>query len=124
MRRRILLAHRLLFWFLVAFTLANALRPGPSAGPGLNDKLLHFLAFYVLSLSAACAAPRLHPVWIGAALLGLGIAIEILQMAPLIGRSASFLDLLADLAGIAAALVPAAVYGWRARVASKDDQAV
>lgn len=122
MRRCILLAHRILFWILFVFTLANALRPGPSGGPGLNDKLLHFLAFYVLFLSAACAAPRLHPVWIAAALLACGAAIEIMQMVPLIDRSASIMDLLADAAGITAALVPGAVHGWRARVRSKDSE--
>ncbi|HEX2562239.1 hypothetical protein [Phenylobacterium sp.] len=115
MRSAILIAHRLIFVALLGFTLFHALEPGASGVGGLSDKFWHFLAFYVLSLSAACAAPRLNLALLAGAMLGFGLVIEGLQRLPAIGRSASLLDVLAGVAGICAALLPALVMRWRAR---------
>lgn len=114
-RSGILLVHRLLFTALLAFTLYNALTPGrPSLG-GYSDKVWHALAFYVLSLSAACAAPRAPALAIAAAMAGLGVLIEVLQTLPAVNRSASIADWIADLVGIGAGLAPALIWRWRAR---------
>lgn len=119
MRRLALAAHRVLFLLLLAFTLWNALQPGrPSIG-GLSDKVWHATAFYVLTLSAACAAPRLPIAYTAAALAALGVAIELLQRLPAVNRSMSFADWIADLVGIAAAVAPALVWRWRDRAARR-----
>ena len=56
MRRALLTAHRILFLLLLALTLYKALEPAAASLGGVSDKIWHFLAFYVLSLSAASAA--------------------------------------------------------------------
>ena len=115
MDTRILAAARASFAMLLAFTLVNALQPGPGQLGELNDKLWHFLAFYVLALNAACAAPGVRLILLAAGLIGLGGLIEALQLLPQIGRSGSLFDVMADVAGIAAALGPVLVLQWRSR---------
>ena len=84
----------------------EALRPDPG-GSAIEqlDKLLHFVAFATLAVSSALALqPGRRSNWAIAALLLLyGALIEIVQIyVP--GRDASWLDLMADAAGIAAGL--------------------
>lgn len=115
MRRALLTAHRILFVLLVSLTLYKALEPATAPMGGVSDKIWHFLAFYVLSLSAASAAPRVHLGYIAAAAIGFGIFIEAVQAVPALGRTPSVLDVVADLAGVFAALAPALVVHWRDR---------
>lgn len=77
------------------------------------DKLAHFVAFYVVTLLALPAFPRTRLVVIAAGLTVLGVAIEFLQMLPAVNRDSDVKDVVADAAGIAAALAP--VLAWRLR---------
>ena len=83
-----------------------ALTPGPSAPPRLLglDKVEHFAAFAVLAILARGAWPDIRAWGIGIALLLYGSVIEIAQASPVLMRSASAADLVADLLGIAAGL--------------------
>ena len=91
-------------WALVAYTVYVSLSSSPPEGPGwLSDKLAHGLTYFVLaSWFAALSAPRRY-TRVGAGLLGLGIAIELLQ-ARTGYRTAEVADGLANLAGILAGL--------------------
>ena len=66
-----------------------------------QDKLYHFVGFFVLALTLRLAFPRLKLAW----LLGLGIAtavaIEAVQF-PMANRDASLGDMIANVAGIVA----------------------
>ncbi|HOU93398.1 MAG TPA: VanZ family protein [Polyangiaceae bacterium] len=75
--------------------------------PGVDDKTVHLIAFAVMTLLAARAArflaPRrgvaLHLLLAGAAAMGIGVLLEVLQaFTP--DRTAELGDLLADLAGV------------------------
>lgn len=86
-------------------TLWLAFEP-PGDGPGLIpwDKAGHFLSFYVLTILYLLAAPR-APRWaIVALLVAAGGVIEIVQGQ--VGRNAEWGDWLADIAGIAFAILP------------------
>jgi VanZ family protein len=91
-------------WALVAYTVYVSLSSSPPDGPGwLSDKLAHGLTYFVLAAwFAALFAPRDY-VKVGLGLLGLGIAIELLQ-ARTGYRYAEVADGLANLAGIVAGL--------------------
>lgn len=105
-------------WFVLAMRLAlaavvvavSALAFGPpvafeGAIPGV-DKVQHCAAFVVMAVLAALAAPR-QPLWRPAAcLLLFGIAIEVIQGLPAIGRDSSGWDVAADAAGILIGLGP------------------
>lgn len=93
------------FLLALLFLLWQALAPTPVVRAPINDKLLHFLAFFVLALLADCAWLKTRFGWRHFAGLALyGGTIEVLQyFVP--GRSFSLLDLLADLAGVL-------VYWW------------
>ena len=82
----------------------------PSAPPGV-DKVVHLLLFAVLAATGRWAGLRPRPLALGlAAYAGLS---ELLQAVTPLGRSGSAADLLADLAGIALALL-----AWRSGVRS------
>ncbi|WP_432612882.1 VanZ family protein [Litoreibacter halocynthiae] len=82
---------------LAAITVAS-LSPANSGGdPGSADKTMHVFAYAlaILPLAAVSSRPRLM-IALGA--LSWSGAIELLQ--PLVGRSASFSDLMANAAGV------------------------
>ena len=91
----------LVFIAAVAFTLYAALAPGDD-GAGLIpwDKAKHFIVFYGLTFLASLALPKSRYWKIGLVLLGFGIAIEILQGLPIVGRDADVFDIVADALGI------------------------
>ncbi|AOL93014.1 hypothetical protein [Porphyrobacter sp. LM 6] len=96
---------RALFWLALAFTLVMALLPQPPALPGtLSDKVLHVIAFAVLTLLAALAYPerRLGEVFL--AMAALGALIEVVQLIPHLGRDAEWADWLADCGAVLAVL--------------------
>ena len=98
--------------------LVGALYPTGRDPSGHGDKVVHFAAFYGLTLLGAAAYPRARDIaWLVAVLSGYGALIEILQPLPPFGRDRDILDWLADNAGIALALVPFAVAQWRRRQA-------
>ena len=91
-------------WALVAYTVYVSLSNSPPDGPGwLSDKMAHGLTYFVLAAwFAALLAPRDY-ARAGFGLLGLGIAIELLQ-ARTGYRTAEVADGLANLGGILAGL--------------------
>lgn len=82
----------------------------PSAPPG-TDKVVHVVLFAALALTGRAAGARTAPLV--AALAAYAGVSELLQALPALGRSATALDLAADLAGIALGI--AAWQGLRSR---------
>lgn len=80
---------------------------GAEQGLGLTDKQAHIVAFYIFTVSAFMAAPRARRTDLAMVALALGAAAEVAQL--ITGRSASFLDLSADAAGVFLAWAPAQV---------------
>nr|WP_295111931.1 hypothetical protein [uncultured Caulobacter sp.] len=108
----------LVFLGAVTFTLYAALAPGDdTAGLIPWDKAKHFIVFYGLTFLASIALPRSRPWKIGGVLLGFGVAIEILQGLPIIGRDADVFDIVADTLGIGFYFGPIIVTQWMNREA-------
>jgi multisubunit Na+/H+ antiporter MnhF subunit len=104
-----------MFWLAFTAITILALLPGPAAPPRLlgTDKLEHAAAFLVLTLLAAFGWRRL-PLWfIALAMITHGLLIELIQASPVLQRTMSFADVVADAAGIALALVLVALTGLR-----------
>jgi VanZ family protein len=96
------LGWRLAFWLTVLVICYLALKPAPASTDWFPeaDKLRHAAAFFVLwALGALAGYPRWWGLAIG--LLAFGVGIEVAQsFSP--SRQASGLDVLADVAGMAA----------------------
>lgn len=123
MSKKLLAALRLAFAGALIFTLYAAFAPGPDAPQILPwDKAAHFAAFFTLSILAALSFPRAPLVVIGAALSGLGAAIEIIQALPAIGRDGDVVDWLVDTAAIGFALWPGILHGARARLRQPEPE--
>ncbi|HUL81669.1 MAG TPA: VanZ family protein [Gammaproteobacteria bacterium] len=108
-------------WLLVAGVILGSLLPGPviqEITPALNDKLMHFTAYFVLMVWFAGLYPHAKHVRVGLALLALGAALDILQGVATRTRSFELLDIAADGVGILAALLLSAWFleGWCLRV--------
>lgn len=105
-----------LYGLAVALLLYLTLAPSEALpDPGIGDKSQHGLAWAVLAgLGLALWPRRIAAVAVFA--LSLGVAIELLQGGLGLGREGDWTDLIADVAGIAAALVLFA--GLRARMGS------
>jgi VanZ family protein len=105
------------FWIALLFVLVLALSPRPVDVPLVNDKLLHAISFFVLAGLGIAAWGRKSWIIVALGLAGVGGAIELLQATPFISRDAEFLDWVADLTGIALALLmPASIVlakDWR-----------
>jgi VanZ family protein len=101
------------FVLLLAFILWGSLTPVTAPGGGRYDKLQHFAAYALLTAAGMLAVPRrAMVVLVVVALLGAGV--EALQGLLPIRRSASLLDLAANLAGAGLSLLLARMIG-RAR---------
>ena len=101
------------FLAAVAFTLYAALAPGDdSKGLIPWDKAKHFIVFYGLTFLATLALPKSRWWKIAVVLLGFGVAIEILQGLPIIGRDADVFDVVADTLGVGFFLGPILVTRW------------
>jgi VanZ family protein len=100
------LADAILFWPVLAFVLWGELAPDvPDALHRINDKLLHFGAYFVLGAMAGGAVrTRSRVKWAILGLILVGAALELLQA--YVGRDASVFDEVANGAGaIAGALL-------------------
>lgn len=93
------LADAVLFWPVLAFVLWGQLQPEiPDALQGINDKLLHVAAYFVLGAMAGGAIRQRGQVkWAVLALIAVGAAMEVLQ--GFVGREASLVDAIANSAG-------------------------
>jgi VanZ family protein len=97
---------RALLWSGMGLAAYLAFGPAPATPPVEGgDKLQHAAAFAALAFAAARAYPAPGPAqwrreaWIALALLGYGVAIELVQsLVP--GRTASLADAVADAAGV------------------------
>lgn len=104
-----------MFWLAFAAITILALLPGLAAPPRLlgTDKIEHAAAFLVLTLLAASGWRGL-PLWfISLAMITHGLLIELIQGSPVLQRTQSFADVVADAAGIALALVLVALLSLR-----------
>ncbi|MDQ7019310.1 MAG: VanZ family protein [Robiginitomaculum sp.] len=95
---------RWVFWLTLILVLALSLKPSPFSIPHLqlSDKVEHFLAYLALGtlMGFGWAIHKVRPVMVALLILTLvGGAVEIIQGTPWIGRTASWLDLLADILG-------------------------
>ena len=100
------LADAVLFWPALAFVVWGQLQPeSPFALENINDKLLHFSAYFVLGAMAGGAVRRRGAVkWAVLGLIVVGAMVEVLQAD--VGRDTSVLDGVANGAGaIAGALL-------------------
>ena len=97
---------RVAFWAALAVVVAMALLPGNDT-PAFpwSDKVNHFTAFAVLTALARFAYPGRRGWTILAAMLGVGVGIELLQALPVIARDAEIGDVVADLSGASTVLV-------------------
>ena len=109
---------RLAFALIALVIAAMALAPGAAAAPRLLgwDKVEHAAAFAALALLARAAWPGLSRRRTAGLLLAYGAGIEIAQAAPIVGRSASAADFIADGFGVAVGLAAAWALGRAARI--------
>ena len=95
--------------FAVAF--AGAIDPHHNASvnalPG--DVVEHVAFGYLLTLLSILALPRVNPWLVGGFYLALGAGLEVSQIFGLISGTFQWKDLISNLAGVAAALLPMAV---------------
>ncbi|MFD0859289.1 VanZ family protein [Roseovarius aquimarinus] len=90
-------------FLIAAALLAVTLSPGvPQIGPPGSDKWQHVAGFALLALPLGYARPGWW-LWIIAGAGAFGGVIELVQ--PHVGRSAEWADLVADVAGAAAAAI-------------------
>lgn len=108
---------RLAFAVVLALSTVIALIPGPAGAPSLIgwDKLDHLAAFAALALFARGGWPRARRAVTAGLLLAYGVVLEFAQSHPLVGRTASLSDIVADLIGIAIGFALAWTGGWIAR---------
>jgi hypothetical protein len=107
---------RLVFWLALAVTLVMALLPNPPALPQqATDKVQHMAAFATLTFLAALGFPRLRLRVIFVWMAALGLAIEVLQMIPILHRDAQASDWLADCAATLATLLLCGALRWLSR---------
>jgi VanZ family protein len=94
------------FWLALMFTLVMALLPKPPQLPGSpTDKLQHILAFLTLATLASAAYPRLAWWRIVGGLAAFGALIELGQTIPVLHRTASWADWIADCVAVALVMV-------------------
>lgn len=105
---------RLAFWLALAVTLVMALLPNPPTMRA-TDKVQHMAAFAALTFLAALGFPRLRLRVIFVWMAALGLAIEVLQMIPMLHRNAQASDWLADCAATLATLLLLEVLRWLLR---------
>ena len=86
------LANTVLFWPVLAFVVWGELRPEvPRVLHGINDKVLHFSAYFILGAMAGGAIRQRGWVkWAVLGLIALGGVIEVIQA--FVGRDPSLLD--------------------------------
>lgn len=100
------------FWAAALFAFTMAIVPQAVEVPG-SDKVLHMLAFFVITSLGCGGYPRFSRVKLMLALAAFGGAIELVQMIPAIHRDAEWGDWLADIVAILAALAGARWFGRR-----------
>ncbi len=97
---RIRMVAAVLFWPALVFVVWGELAPDPETGAlgwlsEINDKVLHFLAYFGLAAIAGMAMRnRWRVAWAVASLIAMGAALEYVQ--GLVGRDKDWFDALAN----------------------------
>lgn len=107
---------------VVAFAVARVLDPYQrwAALPVPGDMVEHAAVVFLLSLVPLAAFPRLKPWAPGAAMLAIGVGLEILQATPFFIGDFQMRDIVADAVGVGAAWIAlASAVAW-ARGNGKD----
>jgi len=95
---------RLAFFGALACALVIAvlsLLPGSDLpAQNLNDKLNHFIAYGALTGAAVVGRGRKSLLWVAVSVTAYGLALEVLQGIMPYGRSASWLDAVANTGGV------------------------
>ena len=96
---------------VLAVGLAGALDPlhNAKAAAPPPDVVEHIGYGYLLTLLTIAALPRVSPWAVGAAYLAIGVGFEVTQIFGLVSGTFQWKDLLANTAGVAAALAPMAL---------------
>jgi VanZ family protein len=106
-------------WLLVLGVIVGSLAPGNSLPTffSFHDKVLHFAAYFVLTLWFTGLYRRALYLAVAAVLFGLGVALDMLQGLTAT-RSLDWYDVAADLLGISAGLAISISYlgGWCQRL--------
>lgn len=116
MSARVVLAWRLLACGMALAIAIGSLWPTlPGPAKLVSDKLMHFSAYFALALVFAAAFSRRHWLGIAVGLAAFGALIEGLQHWLPGPRSAEWLDMAANLGGIAVGLTAALAvpHRWR-----------
>ena len=93
------------FWTALLFAFVMALLPKPPQLPGSpTDKVQHILAFVTLAILASAAYPRVRWWQILGGLAAFGGLIELCQAIPMLNRTASWADWIADCAAVSSVL--------------------
>ena len=106
---------RLLFLTAILVISNIALQPGHSTPPNLfgSDKLSHMVAFLTLAGLSRLGWPT-QSKWItGGLLLIYGFGIEFMQSTQMVGRTASWSDVVADIIGIGIGFL---VFKWLGKI--------
>lgn len=85
---------------IIAIGVLSLLPGSDLPAQNLNDKLNHFIAYGVLSFLALLGRHKVSLMWVIVAAIGYGVALEVLQGAMPYGRSASWLDAIANTGGV------------------------
>lgn len=86
-----------MFALALAVAFIGAVWPNPSSDRVLgSDKVLHILAFSVLSFLGFYSFPKERLLALGVSLSAFGALIEIVQGLPFVGRDADVADWIAD----------------------------
>ncbi|WP_300530743.1 VanZ family protein [Maricaulis sp.] len=95
-------AGRVLFLTTSALVLDLAFQPGHATQPDLFgfDKLEHIAAFFTLTVLMRIGWPGRAHILQTALLMAFGLFIELVQATDLVGRTASWADVVADMIGI------------------------
>lgn len=93
----------------VLFLLTGSLLPMPP----VNDKLAHAFAYMVLAACALLGFGRRRGGWICAALVLLGLAVEVAQQLYVPAHGASWGDVAANAGGVAVGAGLAGFVGWQ-----------
>ena len=106
-------------WLLVSGVIVGSLVPGNSLPSivSFHDKVLHFAAYFVLTLWFAGLYRRGLYLFIAGVLFALGVALDMLQGLTAT-RSLDWYDVVADVFGIVAGLATSVAFlgGWCQRV--------
>lgn len=104
---------------LVALVVYGSLSPGAALPvPGGVDKVEHFAVYLFLAVWFTALYPRSSYWRVVAGLVGLGLALEVLQHLMQLGRSAEWPDMVANAAGVLLGygLAVAVTGGWAMKV--------